>query len=194
MSHKFRRKSKFKVAQSDKTPSAHNPASSALSSVSAVACGDDDHLSALTRGDTELSAGLLGSGSLSELPSVEKLSSVSSPAPSLFADNNMEVFHPSSSSATSAAASLLEETPERGHSSLMEVCSNDTVSVSSYKIWKDDCLLVVWAVTSKTDSEVTNAKLEIFPVENFKVRQWVIFLFYLKKVTLSTSTFASGTL
>lgn len=180
MSHKFRRKSKFRVAQSDKTPSAHNPAPSALSSVSAVARGDDDRLSALNRGDTELSAELLGSGSLSELSSVEKLSSASSPAPSLFADNNMEVFHPSSSSATSVAASLLEETPERGHSSLMEVCSNDTVSVSSYKIWKDDCLLVVWAVTSKTDSEVTNAKLEIFPVENFKVRQWVIFLFYLK--------------
>lgn len=180
MSHKFRRKSKFRVAQSDKTPSAHDPAPSALSSVSAVARGDDDRLSALNRGDTELSAELLGSGSLSELPSVEKLSSASSPAPSLFADNNMEVFHPSSSSATSAAASLLEETPERGHSSLMEVCSNDTVSVSSYKIWKDDCLLVVWAVSSKTDSEVTNAKLEIFPVENFKVRQWVIFLFYLK--------------
>lgn len=62
----------------------------------------------------------------------------------------------------------------------MEICSDDTVSVSSYKIWKDDCLLVVWAVTSKTDSEVTNAKLEIFPVENFKVRQWVIYLFSLK--------------
>ncbi|XP_041534887.1 AP-4 complex subunit epsilon-1 isoform X2 [Microtus oregoni] len=169
VSHKFRRKSKFKVSQNDKIPSAHNPASSTLSSVSAVARGDDDCLSALNRGDTELSAELLGSGSSSELSSVEKLSSVSSPAPSLFADDNMEVFQPSSSSTASAAASLLEETPERGHSSLMEICSNDTVSVSSYKIWKDDCLLVVWAVTSKTDSEVTNAKLEIFPVENFKI-------------------------
>ncbi|KAH0503270.1 AP-4 complex subunit epsilon-1 [Microtus ochrogaster] len=168
VSHKFRRKSKFKVSQNDKIPSAHNPASSTLSSVSVVARGDDDCLSALNRGDTELSAELLGSGSSSELSSVEKLSSVSSPAPSLFADDNMEVFQPSSSSTASAAASLLEETPERGHSSLMEICSNDTVSVSSYKIWKDDCLLVVWAVTSKTDSEVTNAKLEIFPVENFK--------------------------
>lgn len=94
VSHKFRRKSKFKVSQNDKIPSAHNPASSALSSVSAVARGDDDCLSALNRGDTELSAELLGSGSLSELSSVEKLSSVSSPAPSLFADDNMEVFHP----------------------------------------------------------------------------------------------------
>ncbi|XP_059117322.1 AP-4 complex subunit epsilon-1 [Peromyscus eremicus] len=173
VSHKFRRKSKFKVAQNDKTPSAHNPASSPVSSVSAVAHGDDDCLNTLDRGDTELSPELLGSESLSELPSVDKLSSVSLPAPSLFADN-MEVFHPSTSSAAPAVkeihlASLLEETPECGRSSLMEICSNDTVSVSSYKIWKDDCLLMIWSLTSKTDSELTNAKLEIFPVENFKI-------------------------
>ncbi|XP_040602172.1 AP-4 complex subunit epsilon-1 [Mesocricetus auratus] len=162
VSHKFRRKSKFKVAQSDKTPSVHNPASSALDSD--VARGDDGCLSTLETRDSELS-----SESLAELPSVEKLSGVSSPAPSLFADNNMEVFHPPSSSAPSTAASLLEEDPECGHSCAMEVCSNDSVSVSSYKIWKDDCLLMIWSVTSKTGSELTDAKLEIFPVENLKV-------------------------
>lgn len=165
VSHKFRRKSKFKVAQNDKTPSAHNPTSSTFSSVSDVAHGDDDCLNTLDRGDTELSP---------ELPSAGQLSSVSLPAPSLFADDNLEIFHPSSSSAAPAVkeihlASLLEETPECGHSSLVEICSNDTVSVSSYKIWKDDCLLMIWSLTSKTDSELTNAKLEIFPMENFKI-------------------------
>ncbi|ERE69898.1 AP-4 complex subunit epsilon-1 [Cricetulus griseus] len=169
VSHKFKRKSKFKVAQSDKTPSIHNPASSILSSVSDVAHGEDDCLSTLETRDTELNSELLGSESLAELPSVEKLSSVSSPAPSLFAGNNMEVFHPPASSAPSTAASLLEETPECGHSSVMEICSNDSVSVSSYKIWKDDCLLMIWSVTSKTGSELTDAKLEIFPVENLKI-------------------------
>ncbi|KAL6082730.1 hypothetical protein STEG23_016485, partial [Scotinomys teguina] len=174
MSHKFRRKSKFKVAQSDKTPNAHNLTSSTVSSESDVAHGDDGCLNTLDTGDTELSSELLGSESLSELPSVEKLSSVSLPAPSLFADNNMEVFHPSSSSAMPTVteiqlASLLEKTPECGQSSLMEICSNDMVSVSSYKIWKDDCLLMVWSLTSKTDSELTSAKLEIFPMENFKI-------------------------
>ncbi|XP_028748530.1 AP-4 complex subunit epsilon-1 [Peromyscus leucopus] len=165
VSHKFRRKSKFKVAQNDKTPSAHNPTSSTFSSVSDVAHGDDDCLNTLDRGDTDLSP---------ELPSAGQLSGVSLPAPSLFADDNMEIFHPSSSSAAPAVkeihlASLLEETPECGHSSLVEICSNDTVSVSSYKIWKDDCLLMIWSLTSKTDSELTNAKLEIFPMENFKI-------------------------
>lgn len=169
VSHKFKRKSKFKVAQSDKTPSIHNPASSILSSVSDVAHGEDDCLSNLETRDTELNSELLGSESLAELPSVEKLSSVSSPAPSLFAGNNMEVFHPPAPSAPSTAASLLEETPECGHSSVMEICSNDSVSVSSYKIWKDDCLLMIWSVTSKTGSELTDAKLEIFPVENLKI-------------------------
>lgn len=180
MSHKFKRKSKFKVAQSDKTPSIHNPASSILSSVSDVAHGEDDCLSTLETRDTELNSELLGSESLAELPSVEKLSSVSSPAPSLFAGNNMEVFHPPASSAPSTAASLLEETPECGHSSVMEICSNDSVSVSSYKIWKDDCLLMIWSVTSKTGSELTDAKLEIFPVENLKVRQQITYLVCLK--------------
>uniref|UniRef100_A0A8C8U988 AP-4 complex subunit epsilon n=1 Tax=Peromyscus maniculatus bairdii TaxID=230844 RepID=A0A8C8U988_PERMB len=157
VSHKFRRKSKFKVAQNDKTPSAHNPTSSTFSSVSDMAHGDDDCLNTLDRGDTELSP---------ELPSAGQLSSVSLPAPSLFADDNMEIFHPSSSS---SAPAVKEETPECGHSSLVEICSNDTVSVSSYKIWKDDCLLMIWSLTSKTDSELTNAKLEIFPMENFKI-------------------------
>ncbi|XP_028611978.1 AP-4 complex subunit epsilon-1 isoform X1 [Grammomys surdaster] len=173
VSHKFRRKSKLKVAQSDKTPSAHTAPSSTLSPGSDMAGGDEDGLDAVDSGHGELSSELLGSQSLSELPSVENLSSVSLPAPSLFADNNMEVFHPPSSSTTSTVkeislASLLEET-ECGHSDLTEICSNETVSVSSYKVWKDDCLLVIWSVTSKTDSEFTDAQLEIFSMENFKI-------------------------
>ncbi|XP_052039478.1 AP-4 complex subunit epsilon-1 isoform X2 [Apodemus sylvaticus] len=176
VSHKFRRKSKLKVAQSDKTPSTHSAPCSALSPVSDASGGDEDSLNAVDRGDGELSSELFHSESLSELPSDENLANVSLPAPSLFADNNMEVFHPPSSSATSTVkeislASLLEETPECRHSGLMEICSNETVSVSSYKVWRDDCLLVTWSVTRKTDSEFTDAQLEIFPVENFKITE-----------------------
>nr|XP_021512753.1 AP-4 complex subunit epsilon-1 isoform X2 [Meriones unguiculatus] len=176
VSHKFRRKSKFKVAQSDKTPRAPNHTSSTLSTLSHVAGVDDVALNTLGGGETELSSELLGSEPVSdsELPSVEKLSSISLPAPSLFADNNMEVFHPPSSSATSTVqeinlASLLEETHECKHSSLVEVCSDENLSVSSYKIWKDDGLLMIWSVTTKTDSELTDVQLEISPVENFKI-------------------------
>jgi AP-4 complex subunit epsilon-1 len=57
------------------------------------------------------------------------------------------------------------------HSSLLEVCDNEIISLSSYKIWKDDCLLVVWSLTNKSGSELKSANLEIFPEENFKVRQ-----------------------
>ncbi|EDL80098.1 similar to Adapter-related protein complex 4 epsilon 1 subunit (Epsilon subunit of AP-4) (predicted), isoform CRA_a [Rattus norvegicus] len=173
VSYKFRRKSKPKVAQSDKMPSAHAAPSSTLSPVSDVAGGDEDSLSAADRGDGELGSELLGSESVLELPSVENLSSVSLPVSSLFAGNDMEVFHPPSSSATSAVkevslAALLEETPECRRSALVEICSNETVAVSSYKVWKDECLLLVCSVTSKTDSEFTDAQLEIFPLENFK--------------------------
>lgn len=174
VSYKFRRKSKPKVAQSDKMPSAHAAPSSTLSPVSDVAGGGEDSLSAADRGDGELGSELLGSESVLELPSVENLSSVSLPVSSLFAGNDMEVFHPPSSSATSAVkevslAALLEETPECRRSALVEICSNETVAVSSYKVWKDECLLLVCSVTSKTDSEFTDAQLEIFPLENFKI-------------------------
>ena len=89
----------------------------------------------------------------------------------------MEVFHPpqatpaSVANEISLASSLLEETTEHIHSDLMEVCNNEAISVSSYKIWKDDCLLVVWSVFNKSGLELKSANLEMAPAENFKVRQ-----------------------
>ncbi|XP_048188472.1 AP-4 complex subunit epsilon-1 [Perognathus longimembris pacificus] len=177
VSHKFRRKSKLKEVRSGET------AHSSLSSLSNVAYEDDDDLNTLQdRGDTELkkfslSSELLDSKSLTELPLVEKLSNCSLSAPSLFADNNMEIFHPPPSITASVAkelsvvSSLLEETTECLHSSLMKVCSNETISVSSYKIWEADCLLMVWLVANKTDLELKSAHLEIFPAENFKITE-----------------------
>lgn len=121
-----------------------------------------------------LSAELLDSESLTDLPLVEKLSNCRPSTPSLFADDNMEVFHPPQSTTASLAneislASLLEETTEHMHSDLMEVCNNDTMSLSSYKIWKDDCLLMVWLVSNKSGLELEGVNLEIAPAENFKV-------------------------
>ncbi|MBZ3872874.1 AP-4 complex subunit epsilon-1 [Sciurus carolinensis] len=175
VSHKFRRKSKGKEAKSEETTSAH-------SSLSKVACEEDDYLNTLQEREEKelekfsLSSQLLDSESLTELPLVEKLPDCSQPAPSLFADNNMEIFHPPSSTAASVAkeislASLLEETTEYMHSNLMDVCNNEAVSVSSYKIWKDDCLLMVWSVASKSGLELKSANLEIFPAENFKITE-----------------------
>lgn len=146
-----------------------------------MTCEEDYYLDNLQdREDKELkkftlSSELLDSESLTELPLVEKLSHCRLSTPSLFADNNMEVFHPPQSTAASVAneislASLLEETTEHTHSDLMEVCNNETISVSSYKIWKDDCLLVVWLVSNKSGSELKSTNLEIAPAKNFKVR------------------------
>uniref|UniRef100_A0A250Y6M0 AP-4 complex subunit epsilon n=1 Tax=Castor canadensis TaxID=51338 RepID=A0A250Y6M0_CASCN len=181
MSHKFRRKPKVKEAKNEEAASAHDMRSSSLSSLSNVAYEDDDYLNTLQdRGDKELkifspSSELLDSESLTELPLVEKLSNCSLAATSLFADNNMEIFHPPSSITASdakeitLASSLLEGSTEYMHSSLLEVCDNEIISLSSYKIWKDDCLLVVWSLTNKSGSELKSANLEIFPEENFKI-------------------------
>lgn len=176
VSHKFKRKSKDKETKAEETTC---PSFSSLSSVTY----EDYYLDNLQdRGDKELnkftlSSELLDSESLTELPLVEKLSNCRLSKPSLFADNNMEVFHPPQFAATSVgneislASSLLEGTAEHMHSDLIDVCNNENMSVSSYKIWKDDCLLMVWSVSNKSSSELKSANLEIAPAENFKVRQ-----------------------
>lgn len=183
VSHKFRRKSKVKEAKSGEKTSTHNMTCSSFSSLSNVAYEDDYYLNTLhDRGDKELktfslNSELLDSESLTELPLVEKFSNCSLSTPSLFADNSMEIFHPPQSTAASVAkesslaSSFLEETTEYIHSNAMEICNNETISVSSYKIWKDDCLLMVWSVTSKSGLELKSANLEIFPAENFKVTE-----------------------
>ncbi|XP_058397554.1 AP-4 complex subunit epsilon-1 [Diceros bicornis minor] len=182
VSHKFRRKAKVKEIKSGETTTAPNMTCSAFSSSPNVTY-EDYYLDDLQdRGDKELkkfslNSELLDSESLTELPLVEKLSNCRLAPPSLFADNNMEVFHPLQSTAASVASeislvsSLLEETPEHMHSDLMEVCNNETISVTSYKIWKDDCLLMVWSVSNKSGSELKSANLEIAPAENFKITE-----------------------
>ncbi|XP_069452635.1 AP-4 complex subunit epsilon-1 [Ovis canadensis] len=183
ISHKFRRKSKIKETKSEETTTDQNIIRSSFSSSSNVTYEEDYCLDNLQdRGDKELkkfslSSELLDSESLTELPLVEKISNCKLSTPSLFADNNMEVFHPpqatpaSVANEISLAASLLEETTEHIHSDLMEVCNNEAISVSSYKIWKDDCLLVVWSVFNKSGLELKSANLEIPPAENFKITE-----------------------
>lgn len=182
VSHKFKRKSKVKETKTEETTSAYNTTCPSFSSLSSVTY-EDYYLDNLQdRGDKELnkftlSSELLDSESLTELPLVEKLSNCRLSKPSLFADNNMEVFHPPQFTAASVGneisldSSLLEETAEHMHSDLIDVCNDENMSVSSYKIWKDDCLLMVWSVSNKGSSELKSANLEIAPAENFKVRQ-----------------------
>ncbi|XP_047622312.1 AP-4 complex subunit epsilon-1 isoform X3 [Phacochoerus africanus] len=183
ISHKFRRKSKVKETKSGETTSAQHTTHSSFSSSSNMNYEDDYYLDNLQdRGDKELNkfslnSKLLDSEPLTELPLVEKLSNCRLSTPSLFADNNMEVFHPPQSTAASVAneislaSSLLEETTEHMHSDLMEVCNDETVSVSFYKIWQDDCLLLVWSVFNKSGLELKSANLEIAPAENFKITE-----------------------
>ncbi|XP_017373369.1 AP-4 complex subunit epsilon-1 [Cebus imitator] len=183
VSHKFRRKSKVKDTKSGETTTTHNMTCSSFGSLSNAAYEDNYYLNTLhDRGDKELkkfslNSELLDSESLTELPLVEKFSHCSLSTPSLFADNNMEIFHPPQSSTASVAnesslaSSFLEETTEYIHSDVMKVCNNETISVSSNKVWKDDCLLMVWSVTNKSGLELKNANLEIFPAENFKVTE-----------------------
>ncbi|XP_039744987.1 AP-4 complex subunit epsilon-1 isoform X1 [Pteropus medius] len=182
VSHKFKRKSKVKETKTEETTSAYNTTCPSFSSLSSVTY-EDYYLDNLQdRGDKELnkftlSSELLDSESLTELPLVEKLSNCRLSKPSLFADNNMEVFHPPQFTAASVGneisldSSLLEETAEHMHSDLIDVCNDENMSVSSYKIWKDDCLLMVWSVSNKGSSELKSANLEIAPAENFKITE-----------------------
>ncbi|XP_060031698.1 AP-4 complex subunit epsilon-1 [Erinaceus europaeus] len=182
-SHKFRRKSKAKETKSRETTSAQDMPCSSLGSSSSVTYEEDYYLDNLQgRVDTDLekfslNSELLDSDTLKEHPLVEELSNCSLSTPSLFADSNMEVFHPPESIAASIdnepslASSLLEEATEHMYSDLTEVCNNETISVSAYKIWKDDCLLIVWSVSSKSGVDLENANLEIVPAENFKITE-----------------------
>lgn len=165
--------------------STHNLTCPSLNSLSNVAYEENDYLTTLQdRGNTEakefpLGSELLVSESVSELP----LAECSLSAPALFADSDMEVFHPPASAAASASAvasvtteialasSFLEETTEDMRSGPVEVCGDETVTVSSYKLWKEDCLLMVWSVAAKNGSELKSASLDIFPAENFQVSQ-----------------------
>ncbi|XP_049638092.1 AP-4 complex subunit epsilon-1 [Suncus etruscus] len=179
VSHKFRRKPKVKDSKSGETTSAQDLTYSSA----AVTYEEDYYLDALHgKGDKDLkrlslSSELLDSASLTDLPLVEKLSDCRLSTPSLFADSNMEVFYTPESTAPMGAkeislvSSLLEEMTEHTYSDLIEVCSNEIISVSSYKIWKDDCLLVVWTVFNKSDFELESANLEVTPIENFKITE-----------------------
>ncbi|XP_021100189.1 LOW QUALITY PROTEIN: AP-4 complex subunit epsilon-1-like [Heterocephalus glaber] len=183
ISHKFRRKSKVKAAKSGEAASTHNLTCSSLNSLSQAAYEENDYLTALRDGedveskDLPLGPELSDSESLSELPLAEKVSDCSLSAPSLFADSDMEIFQPPSFAVASltrditSASCLLEETTGDMCSGRMEVCSDETVSVSSYKLWKDDCLLMVWSVTSKSGSQLKGADLDIFPAQNFKISE-----------------------
>ncbi|XP_076983988.1 AP-4 complex subunit epsilon-1 isoform X2 [Tamandua tetradactyla] len=178
----FRKKSKVKEIKSGEA-SAHSMTGSSFSSLSNESY-EDYYLDTLQdRGDKELikkisfNSELLDSQSLTELPVVEKLSSCSLSAPSLFADSNMEIFQPSQSTAASVASeislvsSLSEDPTEHLRSDLKEVCNNETISVSFYKIWKDDCLLMVSSVCNKSSSELKSINLEIVSAENFKITE-----------------------
>ncbi|XP_075388253.1 AP-4 complex subunit epsilon-1 isoform X2 [Tenrec ecaudatus] len=177
VSHKFRRKSKTKETKSGGPTSAHP------NSLSDASYAEDYYLDTLQdRGDKELKkvsldSELLDSESFTELHLLEKPSDCDGPRPSLFADSNLEIVHPSQSAGASAAtemsvaAALLEEPTEHVHSPVLEVCSDETISASVYKIWKDDCLLMVWSVTGKSGADLKSAHIEIAPAENFQVTE-----------------------
>lgn len=94
----------------------------------------------------------------------------------LFVDNSMEVFYfflfivVSVVNEIYLVFSLLEGIFEYMYLDFMEVCSNEILLVFFYKVWKDDCLLMVWLVFNKSGSELKSVNLEIVFVENFKVR------------------------
>uniref|UniRef100_A0A7N4P315 AP-4 complex subunit epsilon n=1 Tax=Sarcophilus harrisii TaxID=9305 RepID=A0A7N4P315_SARHA len=193
VSHKFRRKSKINDTKNREVTSTHNINCSSFSPLSNAPYEDNDHLNSFqdkediglkkcSLGSEFLESGLK-SESLTELHLVENFSACSLSPPSLFEDNSMEIFHPphptlsSFANEISLTSSLLEELNEHVHSDLVELCNNEMLKVSSCKIWKDDCLLLVWLIVNKSSLELKNMNLEITSTENFKILEHPGFCF-----------------
>ncbi|XP_027696649.1 AP-4 complex subunit epsilon-1 isoform X2 [Vombatus ursinus] len=193
VSHKFRRKSKVNGTKNREVTIAHNINCSSFNPLSNVPYENNDHLNNIqNKGGTGLKKCSLGSEvlesdlkseSLAELHLVENLSACNLSPPSLFEDNSMEIFHPphptlsSFANEISLTSSLLEELNEHVHSDVVELCNNEILKVSSCKIWRDDCLLLVWLVANKSSLELKSMNLEITPTENFKILEHPGFCF-----------------
>ncbi|KFZ47419.1 AP-4 complex subunit epsilon-1, partial [Antrostomus carolinensis] len=102
---------------------------------------------------------------------------------SLFADSNIEIFHPSPSakceSASKAALipSLPEDLEELAHSEVVELCQSDVLAVYLYKVWTDDSLLLAVFISNKTTSALNAVNLVFEEAEHFQILESLTYQF-----------------
>lgn len=94
----------------------------------------------------------------------------------LFADGNFDIIQPvncnSSSVAHEPVSNLTPNLPiefsEFLHSGFEQVCATENVTLSSCKVWKEDCLLIILLFTNHSNIEVTNVTIEFTLTEELK--------------------------
>uniref|UniRef100_A0A670KJX8 AP-4 complex subunit epsilon n=1 Tax=Podarcis muralis TaxID=64176 RepID=A0A670KJX8_PODMU len=128
-------------------------------------------------GTSESKVVLDRSHSLPEAELNEKLLGHRLSLSSLFADGNMEVFQPSPSAQATAPQQLSlmpylpEEAAKHPHSEIVELCSNETLVLSSCKIWKDDSVLLFLFLANKSTCVLKAVNLEFEHAEHFKISE-----------------------
>ncbi|XP_062998596.1 AP-4 complex subunit epsilon-1 [Elgaria multicarinata webbii] len=94
---------------------------------------------------------------------------------SLFADGNMDIFHPSPNAQPvlhkqpSLMPFLPEEVAKHPHSEILELCTNETLALYSCKVWTDDCVLLFLFLSNRSASTLKDVNLELEHTEHLKV-------------------------
>nr|XP_013812730.1 PREDICTED: AP-4 complex subunit epsilon-1 isoform X1 [Apteryx mantelli mantelli] len=94
---------------------------------------------------------------------------------SLFADSNIEIFHPlpsaqcESANKTLLAPSLPGELAGLPHSEVVELCQSDDLALHLCKVWTDDSLLLAVFVSNKNTSALNAVNLVFEKAEHFRI-------------------------
>ncbi|XP_078540950.1 AP-4 complex subunit epsilon-1 isoform X4 [Lissotriton helveticus] len=90
----------------------------------------------------------------------------------LFANTSLEVFrHPQTvlSSLVEPSPPLPDHLAEHSHSETKEIVRTESLGIYSYKVWKEDCLLLVLFIANRSTSTLTSVSLTFANTETFKV-------------------------
>ncbi|XP_044294755.1 AP-4 complex subunit epsilon-1 isoform X2 [Varanus komodoensis] len=96
---------------------------------------------------------------------------------SLFADGNMDIFHPSPSAQAIVHNQpplmpyLPEDVAKHPHSEILELCGNETLSLYFSKVWKDDCVLLVLFLVNRSTSILKDVNLKLEHTEHLKISE-----------------------
>ncbi|KAJ1180655.1 hypothetical protein NDU88_005875 [Pleurodeles waltl] len=91
---------------------------------------------------------------------------------SLFANTSLEVFpHPQTVSRplVEQAPSIPDHLAEHPHSEAQEIVCTEFLSIYSYKVWKEDCLLILLIIANRSTSTLTSVSLTFANTETLKV-------------------------
>ncbi|KAM8804405.1 AP-4 complex subunit epsilon-1 [Eudromia elegans] len=185
---KFKRKSKMNETQNtEETPDIQTSAALALGPLldtlpsNKEGSEDVEHArlgeASLCSSDTHLASDDLASGKPQYLKDGlnNKLLDSRLSSSSLFADSNMEVFHPLPNAECESASKILlgpslpGELAELPHSEVVELCQSGDLALHSCKVWTDDSLLLTMFVSNKSTSALNAVNLVFEKAEHFQI-------------------------